>query len=42
VGHHIKGRDNINMIGSPHGMPLDLLDRCLIITTDPYNEEEIR
>jgi RuvB-like protein 2 len=23
-------------------MPLDLLDRCLIITTQPYNEEEIR
>ena len=23
-------------------MPLDLLDRCLIITTEPYSEEEIR
>ncbi len=22
-------------------MPLDLLDRCLIITTDPYSEDEI-
>jgi len=21
----------------PHGMPLDLLDRCLIITTKPYS-----
>ena len=26
---------------SPHGLPLDLLDRGLIITTDPYNEKEI-
>jgi len=26
---------------SPHGMPLDLLDRLLIITTVPYNESEI-
>lgn len=27
---------------SPHGIPLDLLDRALIITTDPYNEREIQ
>jgi len=27
---------------SPHGLPLDLLDRALIITTDPYNEKEIQ
>jgi len=27
---------------SPHGMPLDLLDRLLIITTRPYSEKEIR
>lgn len=26
---------------SPHGLPLDLLDRLLIITTVPYSEEEI-
>lgn len=26
----------------PHGMPLDLLDRLLIITTTPYSEKEIR
>ena len=26
----------------PHGMPLDLLDRLLIITTYPYNEKDIR
>jgi TBP-interacting protein len=29
-------------IESPHGMPLDLLDRLLIIPTRPYNEQEIR
>ena len=27
---------------SPHGLPLDLLDRLLIITTDNYSEEEIK
>jgi len=27
---------------SPHGLPLDLLDRLLIITTEMYNEEEIK
>jgi RuvB-like protein 1 (pontin 52) len=27
---------------SPHGIPVDLLDRLLIIRTRPYNEEEIR
>jgi len=27
---------------SPHGMPLDLLDRLLIISTRPYTEKEIR
>jgi RuvB-like protein 2 len=27
---------------SPHGIPIDLLDRLLIISTDPYTEEEIR
>lgn len=27
---------------SPHGIPLDLLDRLLIITTQPYTEDEIR
>ncbi len=26
---------------SPHGIPIDLLDRCLIIETKPYSEEEI-
>ncbi|KAH8926046.1 RuvB-like helicase 2 [Atractiella rhizophila] len=27
---------------SPHGIPIDLLDRTLIITTKPYESEEIR
>ena len=26
---------------SPHGIPLDLLDRLLIIRTLPYSEEEM-
>jgi RuvB-like protein 2 len=27
---------------SPHGIPLDLLDRLLIITTQPYSEKELK
>lgn len=34
----IRGTD----IKSPHGIPLDLLDRVLIINTRPYNKEEIK
>ncbi len=34
----IRGTD----ISAPHGIPLDLLDRLLIITTEPYKKEEIR
>lgn len=34
----IRGTD----MESPHGIPLDLLDRLLIIPTRPYNENEIR
>lgn len=33
----IRGTD----IESPHGLPLDLLDRLLIIETSPYEKEEI-
>jgi TBP-interacting protein len=29
-------------IESPHGVPLDFIDRSLIITTRPYTKEEIR
>lgn len=27
---------------SPHGMPLDFLDRLLIISTSPYSQAEMR
>jgi len=27
---------------SPHGIPLDLLDRLMIVSTVPYEQEEIR
>ena len=27
---------------SPHGIPIDLLDRCMIVRTLPYNREEIK
>ncbi len=27
---------------SPHGIPIDLLDRLLIISTEPYSEQELR
>ena len=27
---------------SPHGIPIDLLDRLMIITTKPYSESEMR
>jgi len=26
---------------SPHGIPIDLLDRLLIISTQPYTEDEL-
>lgn len=34
----IRGTD----VESPHGIPLDLLDRLLIIPTRPYTEDEIK
>jgi TBP-interacting protein len=34
----IRGTDMV----SPHGIPLDLLDRMLIITTRPYTRDEIK
>uniref|UniRef100_A0A7S3NMN7 RuvB-like helicase n=1 Tax=Aureoumbra lagunensis TaxID=44058 RepID=A0A7S3NMN7_9STRA len=27
---------------SPHGVPLDMLDRLMIITTEPYSEKELK
>merc|ERR1719383_1456948 len=35
---NIRGTD----YKSPHGIPLDLLDRMLIISTTPYSQREIR
>jgi len=35
----IRGTDDVV---APHGIPLDLLDRLLIVRTLPYNEEEIK
>merc|ERR1712227_44517 len=29
-------------MGSPHGIPIDLLDRLMIVSTKPYDEDEIR
>ena len=34
----IRGTDLV----SPHGIPMDLLDRLLIIITEPYNRDEMR
>ena len=27
---------------SPHGVPIDLLDRLLIVSTSPYDEKEVK
>jgi len=27
---------------APHGIPLDLLDRCMIVRTVPYEKAEIK
>lgn len=35
----VKGTEDIK---SPHGIPVDLLDRLLIVRTTPYAPEEIR
>lgn len=42
----IRGTENDTSINgegmvSPHGMPIDLLDRCMIVRTLPYSREEI-
>jgi RuvB-like protein 1 (pontin 52) len=46
----IRGTDNEPGSGStggegivsPHGIPIDLLDRCMIVRTLPYNRDEIK
>ncbi len=39
-----RGRTRIRgtEIESPHGIPIDMLDRLLIINTEPYNKNEIK
>lgn len=34
----IRGTQNV----SPHGIPIDMLDRMIIVKTSPYQEKEIR
>jgi RuvB-like protein 1 len=34
----VRGTTDVH---SPHGIPLDLLDRCLIVKTDPYTQAEV-
>jgi RuvB-like protein 1 (pontin 52) len=40
----IRGTESDGDIGilSPHGLPVDLLDRCMIVRTQVYRREEIR
>jgi DNA helicase TIP49 (TBP-interacting protein) len=37
-----KSRIRGTKFHSPHGLPVDLLDRVLIVSTKPYLEEDIR
>ncbi|KAH8109466.1 RuvB-like helicase 1 [Phellopilus nigrolimitatus] len=34
----VRGTDDLR---APHGIPVDLLDRCLIVKTDAYNRDQI-
>jgi RuvB-like protein 1 (pontin 52) len=40
----IRGTDDMGGEGivAPHGVPVDLLDRCMIVRTAPYHREDIR
>ncbi len=40
----IRGTESDGDIGilSPHGLPVDLLDRCMIVRTQVYRRDEIR
>jgi len=38
-GKHCRGTDDLI---APHGIPLDLLDRVMIIRTMPYSQEEMQ
>lgn len=41
-GTEYDGPGSNTGIVSPHGIPLDLLDRCMIVKTTPYSRDEIR
>ncbi|KAN0062370.1 RuvB ATP-dependent DNA helicase pontin [Thecaphora frezii] len=41
-GTEYEGSGSATGIVAPHGIPLDLLDRCMIVRTLPYESEEIR
>lgn len=41
-GTEYDGPGSNTGIVSPHGIPLDLLDRCMIVRTLPYQRDEIR
>lgn len=41
----VRGTDDAldpNGIRSPHGLPIDLLDRCMIVKTATYSRDEIK
>ena len=38
ISFRIRGTNYL----SPHGIPIDLLDRLLIVSTTPYEEKEIK
>mgnify|MGYP001759214962 CR=1 FL=1 len=40
-GTEFEGGLSVGIV-APHGIPLDLLDRCMIVRTMPYAEDEIR
>ena len=41
-GTEYDGPASNSGIVAPHGIPLDLLDRCMIVQTLPYDKDEIR
>ncbi|EPQ25810.1 uncharacterized protein PFL1_06677 [Pseudozyma flocculosa PF-1] len=41
-GTEYEGTGSATGIVAPHGIPLDLLDRCMIVRTLPYERDEIR
>ncbi|SJX66500.1 probable RVB1-RUVB-like protein [Sporisorium reilianum f. sp. reilianum] len=41
-GTEYEGPASGTGIVAPHGIPLDLLDRCMIVRTMPYEKDEIR